>query len=254
MKQLFIIPFLALASFLTAQHTVQFGVKVAEVTDTEKVYNFIIEDFINIVGWQFYMHFDGTKMSFKEIRNPILPDLSSSSFNEPNPGELISVWLDFDQVPNNFPNDTVAFQIVFDIIEDEGTDLCFNSNQEFFEFVVDDEMGNFYLSELIIFDECNQGFSIFFETTATDDDQVVEEIIADVYLNSTGTLAFTSNTGSPIQFAILGLDGRKVQHLGKVAVTEGRQSLQIKPLAPGIYLLQSVSEEGVIQTISVVVL
>jgi hypothetical protein len=37
MKQLFIISFLALTSLVTAQHTVQFGVEVAEVTDTEKV-------------------------------------------------------------------------------------------------------------------------------------------------------------------------------------------------------------------------
>jgi hypothetical protein len=148
----------------------------------------------------------------------------------------------------------VAFQMVFEILQDDGSDLCFDTNQDLFEFIVDDEMGNFYLSELIIFDECNQGFSIFFETTATNDDLVAEEIISDVYINSTGTLAFTYNGGSPLQLGTIGLDGRKVHHLGQVAISKGRQSLPIQPLIQGHYFLQSVSEEGVIHRISVVVL
>ena len=58
-------------------------------------------------------------------------------------------------------NATLALQIVFETLQAEGSDLCFETHQDLFEFIVDDEMGKFYLSELIIFDGCNQGLSIF---------------------------------------------------------------------------------------------
>ncbi len=248
-KNICIFSLMAFSSMLSAQHTVQFGVEVAEVTGTEKVYDFHIEDFINIVGWQFKMNFDGSKMSFKEIRNPILNDLSNSSFNEPLPGKLISVWLDMDLIPENFSVETVAFQLVFDIIEDEGADLCFETEQDFFEFIVDDQQGNFYLSELLISDECNQGLSIFIGSTAIKDHSIQINALSDVFLGRDGTLAFSSSEAMSLNLSLFTQDGKQITSTIKMAVIEGRQSLQFRSIPPGLYLLNVNSEKGGYQAI-----
>lgn len=249
MKKLLILPLLISAGMAFSQHTIEFGVELSEVTDTEKIYNFVFDDFVNIVGWQFTMDFDGSKMSFKEIRNPILEGLSSSSFNEPQAGNLISVWLDFDLVPEDFTESTVAFQIVFDLIEGDGSDLCFATSQDFYEFIVNDDMGNFYLSELIIYDDCNQGMSIFFETTSTQEAVQESDVLSDVYLGASGTLAFTSHQSTNLSLTLHDMQGKSVFTLRNIDVREGRQTIQTNALSPGTYVLSATSGDGDLQSV-----
>ena len=247
------LPLLISAGIAFSQHTIEFGVELSEVTATEKIYDFVFDDFVNIVGWQFTMDFDGSKMSFKEIRNPILEGLSSSSFNEPQAGNLISVWLDFDLVPEDFTESTVAFQLVFDLIEGDGSDLCFATSQDFYEFIVNDDMGNFYLSELIIYDDCNQGLSIFFETTSTQEADQVSDLLSGVYLGASGTLAFTSNLATNLSLTLQDIQGKSVFSFSNIEVREGRQTIQADALPPGMYVLYATSETGDIQSVKLLV-
>jgi hypothetical protein len=168
MRHLLLTLCLAFGSTLHAQEALKLKVDLVEITATEKVYNFITENFEGIIGWQFTMAFDGTKMSFKEIRNPIHPTQSSSIFYEPNPGELRSVWLDPDLEANDYPDSTILFQLVFDILEPEGAPLCFLESQDYFEFIMDEGSGAVSLVEILISDDCYQGFSIFLNTSATE--------------------------------------------------------------------------------------
>ena len=69
MRHLILAFCLALGAALQAQETLKLKVDLQEITATEKVYNFISENFVGVIGWQFSMQFDGTKMKFKEIRN-----------------------------------------------------------------------------------------------------------------------------------------------------------------------------------------
>ncbi len=253
MKKLLILPILISANLIFAQHTIEFGVELSEVTDTEKIYDFVFDDFVNIVGWQFNMNFDGSKMSFKEIRNPILEGLSSNSFNEPQSGDLISVWLDFDLVPEDFTESTVAFQIVFDLIEGDGSDLCFETSQDFYEFIVNDEMGNFYLSELVIYDDCNQGMSILFETTSTQEAEQTFEVLTDVFLSASGTLAFTAQQATYLSFSLRDMQGKAVFTVRDIEIREGRQTVHAEALPPGMYVLSATTKTGEIQSIKLVV-
>ena len=91
MRHLLLALFLAFAASIQAQEPLKLKVDLQEITATEKVYNFISENFVGVIGWQFTMQFDGTKMKFKEIRNAVNPTQTSGNFNEPNPGELRSV-------------------------------------------------------------------------------------------------------------------------------------------------------------------
>ena len=246
MKHFLLISLLALSVSLQAQHTLRFGVELVEATATEKVYNFETEDFLNIVAWQFSMHFDGTRMRFKEIRNPILNYLSTNSFYEPTPGNLRSLWLDNDLDPDNYTEPTVLFQMVFEILSPENTPLCFEESQEFFEFVVQEEPGNFYLSELVIHDDCVAGLSIFLEgASATEDISTsVVQHITDVSLMSSGTLSFSSASNQNLVLSLVDLNGKQLISFDEKEYTTGRNSLSCKPVAQGVYVLKSIAGDG----------
>jgi hypothetical protein len=227
-------------SSLMAQHTVRFGIDVAEVSATEKVYNFTVEDFEDIVGWQFRMEFDGSRMKYKEIRNTLLDHLTSHSFNEPNPGELRSVWLDYDLMPTNYTKPTIVFQIVFDILQSGGSACCFLESQENFEFIVHDGSGEYYLSELVIHDDCHTGHSIFFNTTDTEDPLHPEiESVNDIYLSQQGVLVFTTTVDQTIGLTVFDVQGKAVASFNEKLYTAGRHTLQCSnSLSRGLYMIQ----------------
>lgn len=244
MRHLILAFCLALGAALQAQEPLKLKVDLLEITATEKVYNFISENFVGVIGWQFSMEFDGTKMKFKEIRNAVNPAHTSSNFNEPNPGELRSVWIDTDLQSNDFPDTTVLFQLVFDILEPEGAPLCFLESQEFFEFILDDDFVNFEFAELLISDDCYQGFSIILETTATENPtSPAVELVEDVFLSSSGTLAFTSKRDQSLQISLTDMSGKIIFSFAKKDYGEGRHTLNCKAMAPGVYVLRFIAED-----------
>jgi hypothetical protein len=228
-----------------AQSVLKLKLELVETTSTEKVYNFITENFVGFIGWQFLLEYDGTKMKYKEIRNPIHPTQTSSNFNEPTPGQLKSVWLDYDLVPNDYPDSTVLFQLVFELLDSEGAPVCFQPSQDFFEFIVHDGPGSFFLSEIVISDDCYQGFSIFLEGTATETPSTpVVESIKDVFLSSTGTLAFTSTLDQELSLSLFDLTGKELFSSTKKEYSEGRHALNCIAVLPGIYVLKIATEDG----------
>ncbi len=244
MRNLILAFCLALGAALQAQETLKLKVDLQEITATEKVYNFISENFVGVIGWQFTMQFDGTKMKFKEIRNAVNPTQTSGNFNEPNPGELRSVWIDTDLQSNDFPDTTVLFQLVFEILEPEGAPLCFLESQEFFEFILDDDFVNFEFAELLISDDCYQGFSIILETTATENPtSPAVELVQDLFLSSSGTLAFTSNRDQALHITLTDLSGKAISSFAKKEYGEGRHTLNCKAMAPGAYVLRFIAED-----------
>jgi hypothetical protein len=236
---------LACTLSVQAQSVLKLKLELVETTPTEKVYNFITENFVGFIGWQFLLEFDGTKMKYKEIRNPIHPTQTSSNFNEPTPGQLRSVWLDYDLVPNDYPDSTVLFQLVFELLDPEGAPVCFQPSQDFFEFIVHDGPGSFFLSEIVISDDCYQGFSIFLEGTATENPSTpVVDSIKDVYLSSTGTLSFTSNLDQTLRLSLFDMNGKVLTSFDKKEYGVGRHTLKCKNVSPGMYLFKVTSGDG----------
>lgn len=244
---------LTFGATLQAQEPLKLKVDLLEITETEKVYNFITENFVGVIGWQFMMDFDGTKMKFKEIRNAVNPAHTSHNFNEPTPGELRSVWIDTDLQSNDYPDSTVLFQLVFDILEPEGSPLCFLESQEFFEFILDDNFIGFEFAELLISDDCYQGFSIILETTATENPTAPAfELVQDVFLSSNGTLAFTSNRDQALRISLTDMSGKVISSFAKKEYAEGRHTVNCKAMVPGAYVLRSVAEDGAESVVKVI--
>ncbi len=244
MRNLLLAIALISAASIQAQDPLKMKVEVVETSPTEKVYNFITINFVDIIGWQFIMNFDGTKMKFKEIRNAIHPSQTTGNFYEPTPGELRTVWIDTDLQPNNFPDSTVLFQLVFEILQPEGAPLCFLETQENFEFIMKDG-SEFTLTEILISDDCYQGFSIFLGGTSTENTGVsTQPFIKDVFLSTTGTLAFASTVDQQMHISLYDLNSKQVMSFGEKEIVSGRNTLQCKPITQGVYVLKTIAENG----------
>jgi len=236
---------LACAVYTQAQEPLKLKVELAELTATEKVYNFTTENMVGIIGWQFQMEFDGTKMKFKEIRNVVQPSQNTHNFNESAPGVLRSVWLDYDLQSDDFPDSTVLFQLVFETLDTDGAPLCFFESQQYFEFIKDQESGGFDLAEILISDDCYQGFSIFLSSTATENPATPEVLtIKDIFLSSTGTLSFTSLQEQELQFSLMDVNGKLITTIDHRPYHEGRNTVQCKSVLPGVYLVKVSAKEG----------
>lgn len=244
MRNLLLAIALISAASIQAQDPLKMKVEVVETSPTEKVYNFITINFVDIIGWQFIMNFDGTKMKFKEIRNAIHPSQTTGNFYEPTPGELRTVWIDTDLQPNNFPDSTVLFQLVFEILQPEGAPLCFLETQENFEFIMKDG-SEFTLTEILISDDCYQGFSIFLGGTSTENTGVsTQPFIKDVFLSTTGALTFASTVDQQMHISLYDLNGKQVMSFGEKEIVSGRNTLQCKPITQGVYVLKTIAENG----------
>jgi len=223
---------------IQAQEPLKLKVELAEVTSTERIYNFTTFNMMGIIGWQFQMDFDGTKMKFKEIRNTVNTTQNSSNFYEPTPGNLRSVWLDYDLQADPIPDSVVLFQMVFEILDPEESSLCFRTSQEYFEFILDVNFG-LTLAEFLISDDCYEGFSIFLGSTATENPEVSEVLpIKDVFLSSTGTLSFTSLDVQELQFSLLDVNGKLITTINRRTYSVGRNTVQCNSLVPGMYFVK----------------
>ena len=251
MRNFLITIILACSIAMQAQEPLKLKVELAEETSTERIYNFTTINMVGIIGWQFQMDFDGTKMKFKEIRNAVQTTQNSSNFHEPTPGNLRSVWLDYDLQADPIPDSVVLFQLVFEILDPEASSLCFRTSQEYFEFILDVTFG-LTLAEFLISDDCYQGFSIFLESTATENPEVIEVLpVKDVFLSSTGTLSFTSVENQELQLSLLDINGKLISTIDHREYTEGRNTVQCKSVVPGMYLVKVRGEDGIGKVIKV---
>ncbi|MEZ5041746.1 MAG: cohesin domain-containing protein [Saprospiraceae bacterium] len=73
-------------------------------------------DFVNILGTQFTINYDPGRLQFVEIANPNLVGLSSGAFGNPSPGNLTFSWSDPNAVGVTVPDETVIFQICFNVL------------------------------------------------------------------------------------------------------------------------------------------
>jgi hypothetical protein len=234
---LFVMSFLACS--IQAQDTVRLNVPLSSLTAVEKVYDFIVSDFENIVGFQFSMTFDDTKMQFREARNIILDHMTTNSFNDPLPGTLLSVWLDTDLEATDYSEPTPVFQLVFDVLEGEGSTLCFTNTPLDYEFIVEEVPGDFHLSHMVIDDDCQDGTAILLNTTATEDPaKTSPKIIDELYLNTHGILTFTSSSEELLRFSAFNPEGKIVATSKPIEVVKGTNEIALgQELLPGIYFI-----------------
>lgn len=235
---------------MSAQNIANIGIQAVETTSTEKVYNFYVWDYENIVASQFSMTYDGAKMTYKEIRNSQVIGLSGSSFSNPLPGVILSSWIELDLEAESYIDSTVLYQIVFDIIVPGGSNLCFSDTPLRYEFVNEEEV----LNQIIIHDDCNTGLLLVLDPTgiADQEEEVIESPLKYVFLSTQGELIFSLSNDQVLHFSLYDNLGREITQIPSQSFTTGRNTIHFRRTIPtGIYTLQVRSGDDVIGVNSV---
>ena len=245
MKTILPIAFLFCSLYSGAQ-IARFEVEVASQSATEKVYNLIVDDYHNGVAWQYGFDFDGSRMTFREVRNAILDDLDTGDFNEVFPGQLLTVWIDTDLEGLIFEEPTVLYQLVFDVHVPGGSDLCFSSDILQYELVVEDGSGQYELDFLEIHDECTSGLVLDLNSTATEEPVVLKpNLIKDLHLTTEGSLGFHAILPGLMELSIYDIQGHLIRTFSNRLYTEGRHTLELqRALVPGVFVLKAIHENG----------
>lgn len=238
--------YLVLASILfvaqlKAQQSAHFRLEEAELTATEKIYNFIADDYDHVLSFQYSLSFDQARMQFKEVRNPVIEGMNNSNFGTSYPGYLVTSWFDPDVDPADLPNPVAIYQLVFDVNEPGGSTLCFSTEPLEYELSLEQEI----ITQIIIDDECNTGLVLHLNSTAVSDPVTVEKMMNDISLSRDGVLDFTAAKSQWMELTLCDISGRAIVTVDEVMYTDGRHSVATdKLLQAGIYFLRVRNENG----------
>jgi len=253
MKHILLFILLILAFHTKAQETIRFTVSLAEETATEKIYDFIVDDFDDLIAWQLAMRFDTAGMRYLEIRNSVIEGMSSQNFFEADPGLIYSTWVDSDIVPNDYPNPVTAFQMVFELKTPGGSNLCFSLDSLDYEIVVGDGLQEHEVEQLVISDDCNSNYVIILNTpTAVVDANKPKQTIGQPYLSTDGLLSFTTGLDQILEINLFDVTGRSLTSISRNAYSQGRHSVESgMSLMEGVYFIQFRSKDGQQTTLGV---
>jgi hypothetical protein len=239
MKNLITLCLVIMSSVLVAQQTIYLRLEVAELTPTQKVYDFIVDDYNHIIGSQYTILFDGSKMRFNGIRNPLPENLTSHSFNEPVSGELRHVWIDPDLSAESYEEPTAIYQLVFDIIEGEGSILCLTNLINQYLFIYGETPEPFQLSQIVIDDDCNEGLILDLTTNTTEAGQDTQSSVHALTLATDGILHFTSDLDQIAGFTLFDSQGHLLNTIQPSVIFKGRQQRVFNTsLLPAPYMVQ----------------
>lgn len=225
---------------IQAQPTAHLGLALAEVTATEKVYNVYVREYRGIIAHSYSMSFDEAKMTYQGIRNSIISSLNGSSFANPSAGVITSLWFEGSLVGEDYLDSTVLYQIVFNVVQPGGSNLCFSQTPLPFEFV-DAESNS--LDEIIIHDDCFDSLLVIINPSS-----VVaavpgpKALIENIQVSGDGRFSFTSLQDQHLVFSLYDTQGRKLSTLTSTFYPKGRHQGDLrKALVPGAYLIQSMA-------------
>ncbi len=246
MKVILLIIFMHVASFVKSQQAVHFHLELAELTDTTKIYNFVVDDYMNIVAWQYRMFFDDSKMQFTEIRNSLIEGLGTSSFNAVSPGILLTAGFDPDLEPDDLPDGTVAYQIVFRIITLGGSTLCFSEDPSDYEIAIEENGSDMELDKLTVSDDCNTGLLLILNPTSIGDPIGDRPLLVEkIFLSSGGEFSFTALQNMEVELFLYDILGRRKAYFNEAAYPAGRNYIDTKTNFPsGIYIMQMKYSNG----------
>ncbi len=73
-------------------------------------------EFNGILGMQYTMNYDPSRLEFVEIRNPNLEGLSAASFGNPSPGVITLAWSDPNATGVTVDDGTVIYEVCFNVL------------------------------------------------------------------------------------------------------------------------------------------
>ena len=249
-----ILVFLGLLSglYLQAQPTAHLVLSLSGFSGTEKVYNVYVSEYRDIIAHSYSMAFDANKMSYQGIRNSIIPSLTNASFGNPSPGVITSLWFEGSLTGGDYVDSTVLYQIVFNVIEPDGSTLCFSQDPLAFEFV-DAESNS--LDQIIIHDDCFDSLVVIINPTSiVSAVPIPKASIENLHLSNDGQFTFTSLADQHLSFNLYDAQGQILAVLKSTYYSNGRNQGDFhQAIIPGPYLMQTITNGSPAQSLMIIV-
>lgn len=252
MKPLLLAIILLASRGSVAQPIAHLGLIPAEISATEKVYNIYVSEYRGIIAHSYSLTFDDTRMTYQGIRNSIIPSLSNASFANPEPGVITSLWFEGSLSGEDYIDSTVLYQMVFNVIEPGGSNLCFSQTPLAFEFV-DAESNS--LDEIIIHDDCFDSLLVVINPSSIAIPiSAAKPNIENPHMTTDGQLSFTVLADQTLAFNLYDIQGHSVAQLKDLYYVKGRNLTDFgRQILPGAYLLECKGEKTSTQRMMILV-
>ncbi len=100
----------------------------------------LADNFENIVGMQFSINYDPTRLQFNNVQNFNIPALNEGAFGNPSDGAVTVVWTEPGLNPVTLPNGSVMFELCFTATGTGTSFIEVTNNPTSVEFTNADEM------------------------------------------------------------------------------------------------------------------
>lgn len=208
-----------------------------QVSGNQVTYDVTVENFNEIVAYQFEIVYDPSILGFDTIVNINVPDLGfEDGFYANNPGSIVNAWIDPALDGVTLDSGTVMYQIVFNMANDTFGSVCFNKDSTAFEFSQFNGLVPVYIT-----DDCNEEPVLFSEgeVSSTDDLEAVHGLTIYSVVRDQ-TLSFSLEQERKLGFHIYSLDGALLTSFSNNTYSAGQHGLKIqKNLAPGMYVVST---------------
>lgn len=224
---------------MSAQDNLTLKLQNPQVNGDTVTYDVAVDDFTDMVAMQFSVIFPPEQLSFVTIENINLPDLEPTNLSNVDPGALRCVWLQPSLAGVTLDDNTVIFQIRFEMSLGTFGGVCFSEDPIGIEMVTRDAE----LASFMIQDDCHASpFRVFLNSTSIHDFESNIELFLDLKIQELDEIEFQLKTGRPLSFLLFDLQGRLIQDFGKKWYTAGYHSLDVNTELPaGMYVLHIAS-------------
>lgn len=204
-----------------------------QVSGNQITYDVSVVNFDSITGMTYCMSYEQSKLSFNRIKN-IISFMSIFDFSTESPNYICNKWIDATLESESLPDNTVLYQIVFNMLQGMDGDVCFSQEPFESEFLIGDfEM----LTSFYIIDDCYPDTSQVI-LNAIQVNKPEDFGIHIQQISFSNQIQFTTDTEKSIEFNLVDIMGRQIDHFPKTHYSSGHNSIMLNKIpSKGIYIL-----------------
>ena|SRR5687767_3679185 len=236
MKSFIFTLLIALPLWLKGQELTMMVINPTQIND-QLVYDVVVFDFIDVVGYQIGYAYDTNNLRNPVIQDFNLPFLDADNFATNDPGFIENVWLDNSLNGVTVSDSTVIYRIAFDLVGSELGSVCFSLDSIHGEFVNSDNE----LFSVYIVDDCHDTLFLLIDHTSGLENVALDYGLKVTSLNMPQSISIHLEKEMSLAFSLYDLKGVQVQSFASKEYSPGTHTLDMqKPVTPGLYLLSTV--------------
>ena len=206
-----------------------------QVSGSYVTYDVATDNFNAMIGMQYAITYPADELSVVSIKSINLPQMNQGSFNTDLTGEIRNVWLVSDLIGITLDDNTVIYQIEFEMLNGTHGQVCFSEDPLVIEMINETSE----LEEFTIVDDCH---------TEPHDVNLVVSSMRDLakglglHVQSTinnGEIRFHLDAEETMPIEIFSTSGELIKRIDRRVYSSGDHVLKLSTVSPGMYLFST---------------